>query len=174
MSDSATADRVLFREKLVPGPGALLITALVGLALFLCLLPLGLWLSLTVGIVGAVGVAVTLFVTAPRIEVTTDPPGDQGDADDPGPTLRAGAAAIGVRHLAEPVELEEAGMRAVIGPKADARSYVLHRSWVRRGIAVVVSDDRDPAPMWVITSRRPHDLADAVRRAQYAHSVQTG
>jgi hypothetical protein len=37
-----------------------------------------------------------------------------------------------------------------------------------------VSDDRDPAPMWVITSRRPHDLADAVRRAQYAHSVQTG
>ncbi|MGO1834078.1 MAG: DUF3093 family protein, partial [Actinomycetaceae bacterium] len=133
MSDSATADRVLFREKLVPGPGALLITALVGLALFLCLLPLGLWLSLTVGVVGAVGVAVTLFVTAPRIEVTTDPPGDQGDADDPGPTLRAGAAVIGVRHLAEPVELEEAGMRAILGPKADARSYVLHRSWVRRG-----------------------------------------
>ncbi|MGO1561051.1 MAG: DUF3093 family protein, partial [Actinomycetaceae bacterium] len=155
MSDSATADRVLFREKLVPGPGALLITALVGLALFLCLLPLGLWLSLTVGVVGAVGVAVTLFVTAPRIEVTTDPPGDQGDADDPGPTLRAGAAVIGVRHLAEPVELEEAGMRAILGPKADARSYVLHRSWVRRGGAGGGWHHRPPPPQGVENANRP-------------------
>lgn len=163
-----------FRERLLPGPVQLVLSAAFGLGIFLAVLPLGLGAAVLAGIVVAMAVAAALVLAAPVVEVVADGPADQGDPYEAGPTLRAGGAAIAVARLGEVVELDRDGMRAVLGPRADARSHLVHRSWVREGVAVVVEDQRDPTPLWVISSRRPDELAAALRSGQAAHSVQTG
>src|SRR5690606_41628631 len=88
--------------------------------------------------------------------------------------LHAGWANNRGSHLGEPVFLDVDGLRAAMGPEADARAFVCHRPWVRQGVRVAVVDPRDPAPYWLVASRRPAELAAALRRAgQAAHSEQT-
>ncbi|MGC5627150.1 DUF3093 domain-containing protein [Georgenia sp. Z1344] len=168
-----TSSPAAFRERLTPGPIQLVLAAGLGLSLALATLPFGAAVAVPVGVVSAVLVAVALWLSAPVVEVTADGPGAQGDEGEEGPCLRAGGAVIGLHHLGDAHVLDPVGMRAILGPRADARSFVVHRSWVGHGVVVVVDDDRDPTPMWVISTRRPDELAAALRSGQAAHSVQT-
>lgn len=96
--------------------------------------------------------------------------------------LRAGRAHIEVHHLGGVRELDAEQVRLLRGPRADARAYVCQRGWVPRGVAVEIADPDDPAPYWLISSRRPQRLAQAVRAAAappsgrfgQAHSRHTG
>lgn len=119
------------------------------------------------GVVVAVVLVVLLVVSSPRVVVTA------GDVLVPA-SLQAGAARIEVEHLGAPEVLDATAMRQAMGPQAHLRAYVCQRPWVRTGVKVPVTDDRDPAPYWLIASRRPAALARALREAgQAAHSEQT-
>lgn len=48
---------------------------------------------------------------------------------------------------------------------ADPRAYLLLRGWVSTSVVVEIADPDDPTPYWQVSSRRPRDLAEAVRRA---------
>lgn len=98
--------------------------------------------------------------------------------------LRAGRAGIEVCYLGAVRELDADQVRLLRGRRADARAYVCQRGWVPCGVAVEIDDPDDPAPYWLISSRRPRRLAQAVRAAAaaaspagpsgQAHSRQTG
>ena len=89
-------------------------------------------------------------------------------------SLQAGRARIEMEHLGAPEELDAAAMRQAMGPQAHLRAYVCQRPWLDRGVKVPVTDPRDPAPYWLVASRRPAALAAALRQAgQAAHSEQT-
>lgn len=88
--------------------------------------------------------------------------------------LVAGAAHIPVRLLGEPRVLDRAGLHAALGPGSDARDFALVRSWLPGAVAVEVIDPDDPTPQWLVSSRRPARLAEAIRQAQAAHSEQIG
>ncbi|MGC5616266.1 DUF3093 domain-containing protein [Georgenia sp. Z1491] len=168
-----TTSSPLFRERLVPGLVPMVLAAFLGLSLALAAMPFGVVPAVVVGVVSAVAAGAGLVLTSPVVEVVAEGPGEQGDVGEEGPTLRAGGAAIALARLGDAHPLDREGMRAIMGPRADARSFLVHRSWVRRGVAVVVEDDRDPTPMWVVSTRRPDELAAALRSGQAAHSVQT-
>jgi hypothetical protein len=57
-------------------------------------------------------------------------------------------------------------MRAARGPELDARAYLCLRGWIAGGVRVPVLDPQDPAPYWLVSSRRPGELAEAVRRGR--------
>ncbi|MGO1582850.1 MAG: DUF3093 domain-containing protein [Actinomycetaceae bacterium] len=162
-----------FRERLTPGPVAWLLSALLGLAIGIVVLPFGTVVAVPAGVVAGALTAILLVRTSPVVEVTAEGPGAQGDPGEEGPTLRAGGGAIALARLGSVHELDREGMRQILGPRADARSFVVHRSWVHGGVAVLVDDERDPTPMWVVSTRRRGELAAALRSGQAAHSVQT-
>ena len=76
--------------------------------------------------------------------------------------LRAGRARISGEFLGGAEPLDPASTRRVAGPEADARAYLLLRPYLKRSVRVTVRDDRDPAPYWLVSSRRPEQLAAAV------------
>lgn len=82
--------------------------------------------------------------------------------------LRAGSARIPVSMLGETTKLNDAELRRIIGPGADARAYLLVRGYIHQGVRVEVTDPADPAPYWVLTTRRPNELVAAIEAARAA------
>ena len=50
------------------------------------------------------------------------------------------------------------------GPEADARAFLLLRPYLKRAVRVEITDPADPAPYWLVSSRRPDELAGALHR----------
>jgi hypothetical protein len=76
--------------------------------------------------------------------------------------LRAGRARIEGVHLGAVSALDPEETRRVAGPEADARAYLVLRPYLKRAVRVEVIDPADPAPYWLVSSRRPEELARAV------------
>ena len=60
--------------------------------------------------------------------------------------------------------LDAAASHRVAGVDADARAYLLLRPYVKRSVQVPVQDPADPAPYWLVSTRRPDRLAAALTR----------
>ncbi|WP_239073082.1 DUF3093 domain-containing protein [Sediminihabitans luteus] len=150
---SATAPRL--HERLVPGPGA--VAAAFGLGLFVVLatLPLGVGISLGLAVAATVGALVLLWLTSPVVSVD--------DAE-----LRAGSARIPLAALGEARAVDRDGLRHELGRGLDARAYVCHRPWARAAVRVPIVDPADPTPYWLVSTRRPDALADAIDAARGA------
>ncbi len=80
--------------------------------------------------------------------------------------LRAGRAELPLSALGECYPLDEELARAVRGPEADARAFMLLRSYVRTAVRVDVADPDDPTPYLYLSTRRPADLVDALTAAR--------
>ncbi|PYG02039.1 Protein of unknown function [Georgenia satyanarayanai] len=162
-------DSVIFSERLYPRPVNVVLGALAGVAVGALVWPFSATAGYVVGAVAVIAVVVVLLVTSPRVVV------DLGDEElGTGPVLHAANARIGAEHLGRTEVLDAEAMVAAMGPQADARAFLCQRPWVRRGVRVEVVDPRDPAPYWLVASRRPTELAAALGRAgQAAHSEQT-
>lgn len=52
--------------------------------------------------------------------------------------------------------------RRLLGVDADARAYLATRPYLRRAVRVEVDDADDPTPYWLVSTRRPDELAAAV------------
>lgn len=138
-----------FRERLTPGPGTLVAVLLLLPAVFVVLLPL----SPTAGVVAAVLVTAAaealLITTAPVITVADG-------------VLVAGSARIpvGLTGGTSIARREEAVVAR--GPGLDARAFTLFRGWIDPVIRVELTDPDDPAPYWLLSTRRPEELGAAL------------
>jgi hypothetical protein len=61
-----------------------------------------------------------------------------------------------------PEELSVAAYRQWRGPRAQRDAWVQGRPWLRRGVLVPVVDPEDDTPYWLIGSRYPEQLAEAI------------
>jgi Protein of unknown function (DUF3093) len=76
--------------------------------------------------------------------------------------FRAGRAHIDAVHLGAATALDAEETRRVAGVEADARAYLLLRPYLKRAVKVEITDPADPAPYWLVGSRRPEELARAL------------
>ena len=80
--------------------------------------------------------------------------------------FRAGPARLPIPFIGEVRVLDEAATRGLRGPAGEASAYFCVRPAVAsRAVAVVVADPADPHPYWLVSSRRPDELATALARA---------
>ena len=77
-------------------------------------------------------------------------------------TFRAGRARIEAAHLGAAEALDADRTRSVAGREADARAFLLLRPYLKRAVRVEITDPADPAPYWLVSSRRPDELAVAL------------
>ncbi|MCX4673735.1 DUF3093 domain-containing protein [Streptomyces sp. NBC_01433] len=128
----------------------------VGIACALMLLPLG-TLPLLGGLVG--GTAATAVVVSSygsvRIRVVAG-------------ALIAGDARIPLSALGEPELLDAEEARAWRSHKADARAFMLLRSYVPTAVRVEVTDPSDPTPYVYLSTRDPQGLAAALTAVRAA------
>lgn len=79
--------------------------------------------------------------------------------------LRVGAAHLDAAHIGTVTPLDRVAFRTSLGPDADARAWLRTRPYVDGGVRVEVVDPSDPAPYWLVSSRRPEAVAAALDRA---------
>lgn len=108
----------------------------------------------------AIPVAIGMYVLVALIFVALSPVVEVRDGK-----LRAGRAHISTDMIGEIEPLGSDALRDVIGPGADARNYLVVRGWIHRGVKLEITDASDATPFWIITSRKPLALAEALRTA---------
>ena len=141
-----------YRERLWPSASVCAFVLLVGVGFGIVVAPFGPAVMLVVGVVMTLALEGLVLTSATTVGV------EQGD-------LVAGRARIPVRFLGSPEVLDTAGMRYARGPGLDARAYLCLRGWIGPGLRIPVTDPEDPVPYWLVSSRRPQQLADALARA---------
>lgn len=153
-SDSSAAPpQTTYRERLVPGPGMFIALLLAVPAVALVLTPIKADIAWPVGITVYIIAAATLLLLSPVVTVKGD-------------ILTAGHASIPVPLLGAEETLGADDLRAAIGPGLDARTFMMVRGWIHRGVRIENIDVSDPAPHWIITTRHPQKLVDAIRAAK--------
>ena len=139
-----------FRERLLPGVGAVAAALGVGLLALIVLLPIAPTAAVVVGVLVALAGVVWLVAAAPVVAVR--------DGE-----LWAGRAHVPVTLLGDVVVLAtREQLRDELGARLDARAHVLLRSWVPTAVRVALEDPADPTPYWLVTTRRPEELAEAL------------
>jgi hypothetical protein len=88
--------------------------------------------------------------------------------------LSAGRARIALPHVGEVRALDAAATRLLAGREADARAYLLIRPYLRQAVRVDITDSTDPAPYWLVSSRRPSRLVGAIEAAREHPAVPGG
>jgi hypothetical protein len=148
-----------YRERLWPAPWLLIASALVIPASMLVLAPI----SMPAGVVTAIllyGGCVALFlVGAPTIEVDER-------------MLRAGRARVPLEMLGEPHVFTGAEATLERGQRLDARAWLLIRGSIDPVVRVPVHDPADPTPYWLISTRRPQELAAAIQGSRRPAGAQ--
>ncbi|MGO2139445.1 MAG: DUF3093 domain-containing protein [Leucobacter sp.] len=146
---TATTPAATYRERLLPGVGFF--------GAWLLLIPATALVMTPINKGAAIPVAVGLYVLVALIFVALSPVIAVENGE-----LRAGRASIPLKFVGEVTPLGQDALRNVIGPGADARSYMVVRGWIHRGVQVEITDESDPTPYWVITSRKPLALKEAL------------
>jgi hypothetical protein len=144
---------VLFRERLTVPWVWWLLAVLFALSM---LVALGLYVGLVWGIGGAVAsmlVAVGIFASA-AVVISVD-----------AQEIRVGRAVIEHRYVGAARALDAAETRNRSGVQADARAHLVLRPYVSTAVEITLDDPADPVPYWLISSRRPTELAAALDRA---------
>ena len=140
-----------YRERLWPSTVMFIITAVFLIpAVTLVLTPIDAAIALPGAIIVYAIVFAILAALSPTVRV------ENGE-------LLAGRAHIPLEMLGEPEHIGRDELRRAIGIELDARAHLVVRGWIREGLRIPNLDDRDPAPYWIITSRRPQALASAIR-----------
>ncbi|MYT31301.1 MULTISPECIES: DUF3093 domain-containing protein [unclassified Streptomyces] len=143
-----------YEERLTAPRSWWLIAALVGVACALMLLPLG-TLPMLGGLIGGAAlsaVAVSAYGSV-RIRVV-------------GGALIAGDARIPVSALGEAEALDPAETLAWRTHKADARAFMVLRSYVPTAVRVEITDPDDPTPYAYVSTREPERLVAALASAR--------
>ena len=96
-----------------------------------------------------------------RIRVSVDSP-----AEGPDPELRVDDAHLPLRFVAGVTALTAEDKRALLGVDADPLAFVVQRPWIPGAVRVDLDDPADPTPYWLISSRRPAELAAALDAAR--------
>lgn len=78
--------------------------------------------------------------------------------------LRAGGKVLPLHQVRNVTPLDVAGTRRALGPAADPGAHVVLRGWIKTAVLIRVRGTGS-TPYWLVSSRRPDQLAAALRGA---------
>lgn len=78
--------------------------------------------------------------------------------------LHVGPVWLPVQFVGPATALDPEDTRHMRGVGADARAFTVLRGWIPTAVTVSVADERDPTPYWMVSTRRPQELAATLAR----------
>lgn len=141
--------KVLFRERLFPGPGIHLALMLSAPMVYLAALPISEVLALALGILVPAALIAVVNLRAPSVVLT-----DQ--------MLSAGPMQIPLRAIGTVEVFSGEPARVQRGPSLSANSQLLFRGDVDSLVKIEIVDSEDPTDFVLISTRRAEALAVAL------------
>lgn len=147
--------RDLWRERLTPRPWMFLIPAgvgaMAGVAMTRITSTSGSWLT---GVVIALLCAAGVMLSRGTVAVSPD-------------GVRAGRATLPTQHVGRVAPLDADETRRVRGPMADPRAWLYLRPLsTSTSVVIQVVDPEDPHPYWLVSTKDPEGLCDALVAAR--------
>ena len=142
-----------YRERLWPAVWLYIATALVIPATLLVFLPINFEVGIVVAAVFYLGCIALLIAASPVITVTSD-------------QLIAGKARVPLSLLGDTASFSGDEGRLERGQRLDARAWLLIRGWVDPVVRVELTDENDPTPYWLLSTRHPEQLEAAIATAK--------
>jgi len=158
--NDAAVTTIHYRERLVAPTTVWLITAALTASLGVAY---GHWLGNRPGLVAfLISEAIVAFLLVTRTPIV--------QVDDH--AFRAGKARLPLEFVGRIVPLDRDETITAKGAAADPRAYLCSRGWIPGSILVEVTDEDDPHPYWLVSTRRGHELALALatQRDAVAHT----
>lgn len=142
-----------FRERLTPPLAWWLLLLAFALSMAVAFFfPLGPIWAIGVGLaIAAIGTAIFLGM-ADVVEVTED-------------RLTVGRAWIDLRYVADAISLDADQAWRRRGPDADTHAYLVLKPYLKQAVEIDLNDTCDPAPYWLVATRRPKAFAAAIHQA---------
>jgi Protein of unknown function (DUF3093) len=81
--------------------------------------------------------------------------------------LTAGKDSLPVTRITTISVLDRAETRLRLGPQADPAAHLVVRGWIGPSVMLRLANP-DPVPYWVVSSRRPQELAAALKQERLA------
>ncbi len=76
--------------------------------------------------------------------------------------LHVDDAHLPVRFVGDVTVLDATAKRDALGPYAQPWAFIIQRPWIAGAVQVWLVDPADPTPYWLVSSRRPEALAEAI------------
>lgn len=139
----------IYRERLWASLGIFVAVALVIPASLLVFLPINVEAGLIIGVVLFLVIAGLLLSSTAVIEVSES-------------ELKAGKALLPREFVGNVTSFREPEATVQRGTRLDARAWLLIRGWIHPVVKIEITDPSDPTPYWLISTRRPEELARAL------------
>ncbi|MEO9015644.1 MAG: DUF3093 domain-containing protein [Terrimesophilobacter sp.] len=148
-----TAPETLYRERLWASVWFFLATALVIPATLLVFFPISMAVGVVVAVLLYAGCVAVLIANSAVLQVTTE-------------AFHAGRARLPIRFVGEADAFREPDATTQRGAQLDTRAWPLIRGWVSPVVRVTVTDQQDPTPYWLVSTRHPEKLVEALEAAR--------
>ena len=100
-------------------------------------------------------IAATLGIIAIAIRWRTQITVDENE-------LRVGRAHIELKYLKEASALSSEEMRRTRTRDADPAAFLALAFWIPTGVKILINDDRDSVPYWLISARKSEELTSTL------------
>ena len=139
-----------YREWVGPPPSWWVLSVLFSLS---WLAAIGFYLGPLAGLLGLLGaqaaVSGVFLGTAVRLRLD-------------GTELTVGRAVLDLTYVSAVRGLDVEATETRTGPDADARAHLVLRPYAKTAVELTLDDPADPVPYWIVSSRRPTQLAEAI------------
>lgn len=102
--------------------------------------------------------AVLLWFSKTEVRVVGGPADDSAETE-----LWVGEAHLPVSVISRSAEVPRSAKSAALGRQLDPAAFVVHRAFVGPMVLVVLDDQDDPTPYWLVSSRHPDRVLSALR-----------
>ncbi|MCF8569675.1 DUF3093 domain-containing protein [Gordonia sp. HY002] len=83
-------------------------------------------------------------------------------------SLRAHKAVLPRDVIARGAAIAPSAKSAAMGRQLDPAAFLMHRSWIKSMVLLVLDDPDDPTPYWLISTRHPEKVLEALNMTDAA------
>ncbi|QNE90426.1 DUF3093 domain-containing protein [Corynebacterium incognita] len=81
--------------------------------------------------------------------------------------LNVGDAQLPADIVSRSLVVPATASRNAMGPQLDPAAFVINHAWLHEMVMLVLDDEDDPTPYWLVTTRRPEELIQHFVPDQY-------
>jgi hypothetical protein len=141
---------IVYRERVRPNLGTFISVATLLPAVTLVSEPFDYRIGIAIGLTLMISIWAALFFLAPVIQVGSS-------------HLTVARAKIPRNLLGNIEEIAKDQIFSERGPKLEPAAYKVFQGTVKTAIKITVNDPNDPTPYWIISTRKPAQLAEVLR-----------
>ena len=150
MPNPKPTEPIVYRERVRPNLGTFIAVATLLPAVTLVSEPFDYRIGIAVGLILVMSIWAALFFLAPVIQVGSS-------------HLTVARAKIPRNLLGNIEEIAKDQIFSERGPRLDPAAHKVFQGTVKTAIKITVNDPNDPTPYWIISTRKPAQLAEVLR-----------